>query len=90
MKRPGNIALASYLSIEEEKEPKCAKKRRLTSIGNKWEVNDLPEMPYLYLKEKTSVVVLNDGPQNIANRIVKVAKNMNCIAEYDEIKVRFN
>jgi len=88
MKRPCNITLASLLTVEEENEPKYTKKRRMT-IGNKWEVKDLPEMPYLYLKEKTSVVVLNDGAQNIANRIVKAAKDINCIGEYDDGKVRF-
>eukprot|EP00557_Chaetoceros_sp_GSL56_P008431 CAMPEP_0176487624 /NCGR_PEP_ID=MMETSP0200_2-20121128/6246_1 /TAXON_ID=947934 /ORGANISM="Chaetoceros sp., Strain GSL56" /LENGTH=378 /DNA_ID=CAMNT_0017884495 /DNA_START=332 /DNA_END=1468 /DNA_ORIENTATION=+ len=87
MKRPCNITLASLLTVEEENEPKYTKKRRMT-IGNKWEVKDLPEMPYLYLKEKTSVVVLNDGAQNIANRIVKAAKDINCIGEYDDGKAK--
>ena len=88
MKRP-ILALAATLSIDNNEEgitPIPPKRRRL-SISSNWIVNELPEMPYLYLKEKTSVVVLNDSPQNIANRIVESAKGMHCIGEYDTANV---
>jgi hypothetical protein len=92
MKRPGNLALASILTMDHDETkmtPSCAKKRRLLN-GSKWDVKDLPEMPYLYLKEKTSTVILNDSPQEIASRIVNAAKDMNCIGEYDDIMVRLD
>jgi hypothetical protein len=85
MKRPN---LASTLSIdnnEEDISPLPAKRRRIRIVDVQWTVtvHEVPKMPYLYLKEKTSVVVLNDSPQLIANRIVESAKAMNCVGEYN-------
>ena len=90
MKRPN---LASTLSIdhnEEDISPLPAKRRRIRIVDVQWTVtvHEVPKMPYLYLKEKTSVVVLNDSPQLIANRIVESAKAMNCVGEYNSSTVR--
>jgi hypothetical protein len=81
--------LASTLSMDNNQEgvSLLSSKRRRLNIGSSWMVKELPEMPYLYLKEKTSVVVLNDSPQHIANRIVESAKAMNCIGEYNSSTV---
>ncbi len=81
--------LASTLSMDNNHEgiASLSSKRRRLNISSRWLVTDLPEMPYLYLKEKTSVVVLNDSPQLIANRIVDCAKALDCIGEYSSSKV---
>lgn len=85
MKRPSPIALASVLSIDNNEHgneliEKPTKRCRF-SIDFNWTVSVLPEMPYFYLKEKTSVVIFKDSPQEIANRIIESAKEMNCIGE---------
>jgi hypothetical protein len=90
MKRPSSIALiATSLSLDNNDtdiDPFPSKRRRVT-IDSKWILRELPEMPYLYLKEKTATVVLNDSPQQIANRIVECARSMNCFGEYNSAKV---
>ena len=90
MKRPANIALlATTLSMDNNdaaKTPLISKRRRL-AVNSDWILRELPEMPYLYLKEKTATVVLNDNAQQIANRIVESARSMNCYGEYDSAKV---
>jgi len=89
MKRPSSIALATSLSLDNNDaaiNPFPSKRRRVT-IDSKWILRELPEMPYLYLKEKTATVVLNDSPQQIANRIVECARSMNCFGEYNSAKV---
>ena len=90
MKRPSSIALATSLSLDNNDaamNPFPSKRRRFT-IDSEWILRELPEMPYLYLKEKTATVVLNDSPQQIANRIVESARSMNCFGEYNSAKVR--
>lgn len=85
MKRPAS--LASTISIDNAEGIATQPVKRRRTIGNKWTVFDPPTLPYLYLKEKTSAVVLNDSPQEIANRIVATAKGINCIGEYDDVRV---
>jgi len=90
MKRPSSIALATSLSLDNNDaamNPFPSKRRRFT-IDSEWILRELPEMPYLYLKEKTATVVLNDSPQQIANRIVESARSMNCFGEYNSAKAK--
>uniref|UniRef100_A0A7S3V480 PUL domain-containing protein n=1 Tax=Chaetoceros debilis TaxID=122233 RepID=A0A7S3V480_9STRA len=86
MKRPAS--LASTISIDNAEGIATQPVKRRRTIGNKWTVFDPPTLPYLYLKEKTSAVVLNDSPQEIANRIVATAKGINCIGEYDDVRAQ--
>ncbi len=87
MKRPMLISALSMDNDGESIAPLSSKRRRL-NYGFNWKVGELPEMPYLYLREKTSVILLNDSPQKVADRIVSSAKAMNCIGEFDDSKVR--
>jgi hypothetical protein len=89
MKRPSNMALAVSLSMDNNDaaiNPLPSKRRRL-GVDSEWILRELPEMPYLYLKEKTATVVLNENAQHIANRIVESAQSMNCFGEYNCEKV---
>jgi len=75
-KRPLN--LASSLSLDNnctDIDP-LPTKRRKVSVDSSWDLKEVPELPYLYLKEKTSVVVMNENPQDIATRIVHCAKGL--------------
>jgi hypothetical protein len=68
--------------------PPLLKRRKLNKTCNSnWKLQDLPELPFLYLKEKTSVVVLNENPQLIASRIVDCATSLNVYGQYDGEKV---
>lgn len=91
LERPNNlgiISLAESLSRDNNGYIHNNSKRRRIRNDTNWTVRDLPEIPYLYLKEKTSVVVLNDSPQSIANRIVESAKSLSCMGEYDGEKAK--
>ncbi len=89
MKRPAN--LASTISIDNaEGIATIPLKRRKLVANSTWMVDDPPELPYLYLKEKTSVVVFNDSPQLIANRIVSAAKGMNIVGKYQDAEVCYS
>lgn len=63
-------------------------KRRKVSVDSAWDLGDLPELPYLYLKEKTSVVVMNEEPQTIATRILECAKILCASGQYNGAKAR--
>ena len=89
-------SLASILSIDnhndetsQESFQTSSNKRRRLNVDSKWELKDLPELPFLYLKEKTSVVVLNANPQDIATRIVDCAKSLSAYGQYNGEKVSF-
>lgn len=87
MKRPMLISALSMDNDGGSIAPLSSKRRRLNYSFN-WKVGELPEMPYLYAREKTSVIVLNDSPQKVADRIVSSAKAMNCIGEFDDSKAK--
>lgn len=87
-------SLSSILSIDnhfdetdQENIGNFTTKRRKLNVDSKWELKDLPELPFLYLKEKTSVVVLNANPQDIATRIVDCAKSLSAYGHYNGEKV---
>ncbi len=61
-------------------------------IDSKWELNieQIPELPFLYLKERTSVVVVDENPQRaqlIASNIVQCAKKIHAYGQYSTEKV---
>lgn len=56
-------------------------------IDAKWTLKEVPELPFLYLKEKTSVVVINEDPQDVASRVVECAKEVGAFGEYNGDKV---
>mmetsp|Transcript_9144 Transcript_9144/g.11439 ORF Transcript_9144/g.11439 Transcript_9144/m.11439 type:complete len:449 (-) Transcript_9144:136-1482(-) len=64
------------------------KRRKVVSIDSEWKLKEVPELPFLYLKERTSVVVMNDEPQRIASRIVQCAKKMNAYGQYCTTKAK--
>lgn len=83
-------SLASTLSIDNEKSDGSdilPTKRRKVNVDSEWELTDLPELPFLYLKEKTSVVILNQIPQDIASRVVECAKSISAYGQYNGEKV---
>lgn len=86
MKRPASLASTISVDNAEGIATQPIKRRRIR-ISSKWTVIDPPTLPYLYLKEKTSAVIFNDSPQEIANRIVATAIGVNCIGEYDDVRV---
>lgn len=88
-------SLASLLSVDYNSQNTLSgpvdsnanvKKRKL-NIDSKWNIKEVPELPFLYLKEKTSVVILNEHPQEVAERIVNCAKSLNAYGQYDGDKV---
>lgn len=94
-------SLASLLSIDnnsnlsssdndlfETKTSSTNKRRKLTLVDSQWTLKDVPELPFLYLKEKTSVVVLNENPQSIAARIVQCAKSLSAFGQYNGEKAK--
>lgn len=88
-------SLSSILSIDnhsdetnQESIGNLSAKRRKLNVDSKWELKDLPELPFLYLKEKTSVVVLNANPQDIASRIVDCAKSLSAYGHYNGEKAK--
>ena len=62
-------------------------KRRKLNIDTSWDLKEVPELPFLYLKERTSVIVLNENPQHIASRIVDCAKTLSAYGQYNGEKV---
>ena len=55
---------------------------------NLGEYNSLPEIPLLYIREKTSSVILNKTPGEVSRRIVLGAKLMSATGNYDDMQVR--
>lgn len=95
-------SLASLLSIDNHhhddnvhlSSPPYKKQKKTRSnkiIDSQWtlSVDDVPDLPFLYLKEKTSVVIMNQHPNDVAVRIVECAKLMNAYGQYDCQKVSF-
>ena len=89
-------SLASTLSIDNNddatistRDSSGSNKRRKLRFDSKWtlQIDQIPELPFLYLREKTSVVVLNQNPQDIANRIVDCSQSLNIIGHYDGHRV---
>ena len=90
-------SLASILSVDNNtnlSSSSSSSKRHKPNINtnkvvvdSKWILKEVPELPFLYLKEKTSVVILNDNPQDVASRIVECAKSHSAFGEYNGDKV---
>jgi hypothetical protein len=84
-----HIPSSSSSSSSLSSSPPLLKRRKLNKTCNSnWKLQDLPELPFLYLKEKTSVVVLNENPQLIASRIVDCATSLNVYGQYDGEKAK--
>jgi len=58
-------------------------KREMTSA---WNVSELPTIPDLYIKLKTTCAIFDDSPKTVADRIVECAKVMSAVGLYDDEK----
>lgn len=77
-----SLSLEEFLSFDKpcKDDFVSIRKRSRRGIISTWNVNMLPTIPNYYIKEKTSVAVINSKPQCVADRIVQCAKNL--LADY--------
>jgi len=61
-------------------------KRYRRGVTSTWNIIQLPTIPDFYIKEKTSVAVMNAKPQCVADRIVQCAKVLSADCYYDDQK----
>ncbi len=90
-KVPSTLTSASaVMSSPPYKKQKQTRSNKI--IDSQWilSVDNVPDLPFLYLKEKTSVVIMNQHPNDVAARIVDCAKLMNAYGQYDCQKVSLN
>jgi len=88
-KRP--LSLEDSLSVDKpsysaNKDATSARKRYRRGATYAWNVIELPSIPHFYIKEKTSVAVMNTKPQCVADRIVQCAKLLSVDCDYDDEK----
>jgi len=88
-KRP--LSLEESLSVHksriyDETDKGDKKKQKRENISKKWNVVDLPIIPDLYIKLKTSCAIINDEPKSVANRIFEYAKAMSAVGFYEDDK----
>jgi len=88
-KRP--LSLEDSLSIDKPSystntDAASVRKRYRRGVTSTWNVIELPSIPHFYIKEKTSVAVMNTKPQCVADRIVQCAKLLSADCDYDDRK----
>lgn len=88
-KRP--LSLEDYISVDKpysgvNKDSSSALKKYRRGMTSTWNVIELPTIPHFYIKEKTSVAVMNVEPQCVADRIAQCARLLSADCYYDDQK----
>ena len=87
MPRAFSIAPPKPLRRTVEPASKVPQQSPLTSTGSAWKVSDLPELPYMYLLERTNVYV-ECSAQEVADRISECMRAESIAVTLDDDKVR--
>jgi len=88
-KRP--LSLKDSLSISQPydefgQDSNFIKKRNKRKVISEWNVDELPALPIFYIKERTSVKIMDAKPQIIADRVTQCANTMSADLNYDDLK----
>jgi hypothetical protein len=84
VKRPQS--LVNFLSIDHPSSNN-SNKRQKRAIDSKWNVENVPELPCLHMKEKTSVTLFDANIKTICEKIVDSAKALSAYGQYYDEKV---
>ena len=84
VKRPPS--LVDSLSIDYPSS-NTSNKRQKIALDTKWKVHDVPVLPCLYTKERTSITLLDANVETVCQKIVDSAKALSVYGQYYDEKV---